>query len=190
MKHLLLLFTPAVAIVTAGCGSFPDGARVDAASAVTASPQHLVPEQGVSRPVRIACVQDKSGSAAFTRTPQLDRDDLAPLIGLLRERGGEVGIGIIHGSVRMRMARIRIDRPPSPPATSPAGSENPLDEAEQESTRHADQVAYEKRLTDWETEVNNRLQTFYSDLAGVLKVPSDSRSSRSEERRVGKECRP
>jgi hypothetical protein len=177
MKHVLLV-SAAAAIVTGGCSAFPDDPRVDAAPVVAAaSPEHRGQEPGALRPVRIACVQDKSGSAVSTRTPQLRRDDLLPIIALLRERGGEVGVGIIHGSLRMRMARIRVDPPPSPPPTLPTGSANPLDEAEQESTRHADQIDYEKRLMDWETELNTRLEVFYAELAGLLKVPGDSRSS-------------
>lgn len=178
MKHLLLL-TTAVAAVTAGCGgSFPDTARVEAAPvAAASSARRGGPDPHVSRPVRIACLQDKSGSAALTRTPQLTLGELAPLIGLLRECGGELAVGIIHGSVRMQMARIRIERPPAPPKPPPSGAGNPLAEAEQESARHDYQIEFEKRLTNWETEVNSRLETFHSELGRLLKVSSDSRSS-------------
>lgn len=177
MKHLLLLIM-AFAVVTAGCSSYPNSARIDAAPVeAEATSQSDASDHGASRPVRIACVQDKSGSAALTRTPQLTLGDLAPLIELLRERGGELAIGIIHASLRLRMARLRIERPPAPPKSAPPGAGNPLDEAEQESARQDAQGKFDKKLADWEADVSSRLTVFHSELDVLLKAPSDSRSS-------------
>jgi hypothetical protein len=89
MKHLLLL-RAAVAAVTAGCTLFPDSARVDAAPArvvSAASPRRLGQGQGVSSPVRVACVRRKYGGAALTRTRQLKRDDLGVSGGWVGPRG-------------------------------------------------------------------------------------------------------
>lgn len=177
MKHHLVVIM-VVAGATTDCGSLPDSQRIDAVPvAAAASTPRAVPQNGMLRPVRIACIQDKSGSALLTRTPQLERDDLAPLIELIRERGGELAVGIIHASIRAGMARLRIDPSPLPPAPPASAARNPLDEAEQESARHDEQVAFEHKRTDWETEVNNRLETFHSDLDALLKVHSDSRTS-------------
>ncbi|MGQ9635818.1 MAG: hypothetical protein ACUVXB_16460 [Bryobacteraceae bacterium] len=119
--------------------------------------------QAVCAPVRIALLLDQTGSANWTRTPQLRPEDLEPLIELVKRCGGELGLGLIRDQSNRSLVRLRLEQPPEPP-----GAANPLRAVKA-------RPAYEKRRRQWEAETAEQIGRFREAAARLLAQPADAR---------------
>ena len=75
-------------------------------------------DERISRPVRICIIQDNL-STLTTRTQQLQIDELDLPISLLRQRGGEIGFGLINDNSNFSLKRLRVAVPPAAPVPPP-----------------------------------------------------------------------
>lgn len=87
-----------------------------ALSWTAAGPQSRPPAQ---RPLRICLLQDLSGSIFKTRTPRLDHAQLRQFIELIRQRGGELALGVLQERSDATLLRLRAEAPPPPPPPEP-----------------------------------------------------------------------
>jgi hypothetical protein len=124
-------------------------------------------------PIRMAVFQDKSGSAATTRTAQLNEDDFAVPINVLRCTGGELGVGIINDRSNSPLVRLRIEAPPERPR--PTQATNPFERAEQEAIYRSQLETFDKQQEQWRVQANQRIATFYEQLKLLLKQDAKAR---------------
>lgn len=152
----------ALSLVLASCGR-----QTGPQTAPTAS-RAMVPP-----PVKVAILQDKTGSASETRTEQVGPDDLKPLIELLRRTGGELGVGLIRDHSNRPLLRLPIPQPPLRPA-APAEGGNPF-EYQKELAAYQQQLArYEEQRRQWGQEVEPEIQRFLGDLRLLLEGGADA----------------
>jgi hypothetical protein len=90
-------------------------------------------------PLTIGVVQDLAAPAGVAG-PRLTVEALAPLIAVLRCRGGEIAVTVIDGR-DPALVRLRLDPRPAPPA-QPDRTENRID-------ARRNQEVYERALTGW-----------------------------------------
>lgn len=84
-----------------------------------------LPSRAAPPNVCVAVFQDKSGSATENGVPQLSPDDLSPLLELLAERGGELGIGLVTDRSNRQLLRLDLEAEPARPAPPDTGG-NPF----------------------------------------------------------------
>jgi len=120
-------------------------------------------DEAVCVPFRVALLVDQTGSANWTRTPQLGSEDLEPLIELVKRCGGELGLGLIRDQSNRSLVRLRLERPPE--ATADA---NPLRALK---TRPLD----EQRRQQWEAESTEQIRRFREAAALLLGQPANAR---------------
>jgi hypothetical protein len=112
-------------------------------------------------PVRIVVVQDKTGSANWTRTPQLSVADLDLLIELLRNASGELALGLIRDSSNRGLVRLRIDLPPAQPA-KPVPSGRPFNDMRAAKAYRTVFAVYQDDLEKWRTKTEANIAAFKS----------------------------
>lgn len=138
-------------------------------------PGHL--ESAIHRaPIRILVLQDKTGSAGQTLTPQLDERDLASLVDKVQSRGGELAIGILREQSNRPFTRLTVLPPPLPP-TPPSNRVNPLLFKRAQIEFRGAERQFNNELQDWADETNTRIKRFTSEVQVPLGVPADARSS-------------
>jgi hypothetical protein len=113
----LLLFS----IVMVGCKG----------SAASVAEQNLVENSTSLGPcqhsiIKIALLQDKSGSTTQTRTPQVTMEHIDVLVKFIRPCGGEIGFGLINEQSNSSLHRLRIEPPPIGAPTEPERNGNPF----------------------------------------------------------------
>lgn len=134
-----------------------------------ASPAVETPQVAPGRcfPVKVAILQDQTGSAKWTRTQQMTVEELDPLLDLLRVCGGELGFGLIRDRSNRSLLRLRIEAPPARLAAPPK-ERNPLKNAEV-------QAEYERKLADnqaslrrWNSRTEAAITRFRDELEPLL----------------------
>jgi len=124
------------------------------------------PERPDSRgcdPVRIAVLQDGSGSRDRTRTPVLAWGDLQPLLGLVERCGGELRVGEIRDSRPASFAALRIAPPPAAAGPRPWPG-NPFLRAEAQRAARQEEAAAAADHARWREETDRALAEFQSAL--------------------------
>src|SRR5437667_3246420 len=154
-------------LVTAGCGT---ASKADAPVAEQAAAVQI------ASPVKVAFLQDKTGSANWTRTPQPTVDELQMLIDLLRQTGGELGVGLIRDQSNRGLLRLRIDPPPRPVA-KPLKTLRPFRDARRMEQYRKDTERYHGNLAGWTAETDRRIARFKTDALVLLDSPANARST-------------
>jgi hypothetical protein len=121
-------------------------------------------ESAQCRPVKIAPIPDQTGSANWTRTPQLAADDLRPLFELLLKCGGEIGFGLIRDQSNRGLIRFKIP-PPSPRPLAP-----PLSPDDDEFTTADKNEAYREMFALWEQEIKQRREKYAGEFETYLQT--------------------
>lgn len=106
--------------------------------------------------VRICLMQDRSGSIHQTRTATITAEDLAALVAIVRERGGELALGIIGERGDLPLLRLPIEPPPPPPSPPPR---NPIKRRKWEEERRK----YESKRQAWEETIKAREEAFMKE---------------------------
>ena len=91
-------------------------------------------------PIKVCVVQDKTGSSAHYRTPQVTEVDLSMLTDHMVESSGEVGVGFLHEASNWPLTRLYVPLLPEKPERET--SSNPRKQMELE-------LAYRKALKSW-----------------------------------------
>jgi hypothetical protein len=125
-------------------------------------------------PVKIALFQDKSGSAGWSRTPQLTEATLRILIDLVREKTGEIALGLFRDRSNKGLVRLRIDARPEEPQ-KPAKTRRVYEDARAMRQYRSDMAKYEEALARWGEQADQRIAAFLSEVRLLLEQPADAR---------------
>src|SRR5438128_108605 len=90
------------AVAMAGCGALVIGA----ATSVPA-------RESQDGAVAICILADQTRSTEGTGIPQLQPAQLAPLVDLIKERGGEIALGIVREASNLPLTRLYLPPPPA-----------------------------------------------------------------------------
>lgn len=168
-----VLAASAALALTSGCVD-PTGATTPEPPTVSASPAPTT--TAAAPPVKLAVMNDKTGSADVTRTPQLTAGDLEPLLELLRARGGELGFGLVTDDSNRSLLRVRLGSPPAPPA-APLQEGNAFEVAERMDAYRAARDDYERKAKAREEIAARRFEEFRNAAAELLGRKPDARRS-------------
>ncbi len=138
----------------AGCDRHPTFA--DASDSTTA---HQLAQIESIHPVKICLVQDKTGSANSTRTPQIQFNELGPIIEILKQKGGEISFGLIRDQSNRSLLRLRIDAPPSEPV-KPSEKGNAFVVAKEKGKYAKEFARYQNKLEQWQAESEKQVTIF------------------------------
>lgn len=127
-------------------------------------------------PVRIAFLQDKTGSTSWTRTPQLTTQQLDLLIAVMRPIGGELGFGLIRNDSNRSLVRLRIETPPGRVAKPKKTGQLFKDALGMERYR-TEQAKFQQELSLWEAETDRRIARFKKDVQPLLDSHADATST-------------
>ena len=128
-------------------------------------------------PVRIAVLQDKTGSANSTRTPQLEVGDLTPLFDLLRRCGGELRVGTVHDRSDETLVPLRVPEPPQLPSRSATAGKGSILRLVEERSLAGDRARIAADAARWQTETEAAVQKFSREVERLLAEPPHARSS-------------
>jgi hypothetical protein len=122
---------------------------------------------GVCKPVKVAVVQDKTGSIDWTGTPTLKEENLDSLIDLLLYCGGELGFGLISDDSNKGLVRLTIDFPPAQPI-EPSREGNPYKVAKKLDAYQREMGDFNQRLAKWQEESEQRIIKFKAQVNAIL----------------------
>lgn len=169
---LALLFT----LATSACQRVTDPASPPMSRATDPPAMRMI-----IAPVEIGLMIDKTGSTKWTRTQQLEPEDLKPLIDLLRRTGGEIGVGLISDDSNRSLLRLRVEVPPIEPKVDiqdpQVGDLDAYEAAQKQRDNNAkraelekNQVSYLDAKTAWEKQTGQDIQQFSLELKKLLSV--------------------
>ena len=165
--HAALTIFLVASFVITGCGT------ASKANAPAPEQAAAVPKPS---PVKVAFLQDKTGSANWTRTPKPTLDDLQMLIDLLCHAGGELGVGLIRDDSNRSLLRLRIEPPPQDvPTLQKSG--RPFADARRMEQYRNDKAVFQLKLAAWQAETDQRIVRFRKDTQPLLNQRSDARST-------------
>jgi hypothetical protein len=159
-------------MVLAGCSGSAASQGGTGATEVNLS----APAVSARSKVRVAVIQDKSLSTEETRTPQLRVEDLEPVVELLGQVGGELGVGVIHDRSNATFVRLRIEAPPQEPMAK-AAVENPLERRNQRSAYRKVKADFDNQQQAWQEEMQTRIGQFQSAAEPILAMEADAKRS-------------
>jgi len=114
-------------------------------------------------PLRACVMQDLTGSIVETRTPRITEGDLRALIDLIKDRGGELGLGIIQERSDRGLVRFAVDERPAAPPPEP---HNPLYRPRWERERQQ----AEAERNRWEAGLNTKVEAFLKEAHARLQA--------------------
>jgi|GEM_PF-1330373 len=157
-------------IILLGCG------RPEAQLPVAAGP--AVVQTVTAAPLRIALLQDKTGSSTTTRTPLLTPGQLQHVLAICHDRGGEITFGLIRDESNHLFERITIERPPVAPVRVVEQRRNAL--AQQAAQHAADERFYAATKSylpikaAWEQSLQARERAFLANVERLLADAPDA----------------
>jgi hypothetical protein len=119
---------------------------------------------GPAQPVVVGVMQDISLSGDRTRIPFISAQQLASLLEIVKENGGELGFGLIADQSNRTLIRVRIDRQPQAPVVA-AIERNPFFAVQQRKAYQRALKNYEKKLSQWNEEFAQASQLFIDSVA-------------------------
>ncbi len=120
----------------------------------------------VCTPVRIAVIQDNTGSINWTGTPTLTLADFEPLVQRLQCCGGEFGFGLITEKSSRGLLRLVIGPPPIKPE-EPSKEGNPYKVAERWDSYKKTIAEFNKKNEEWREDSERKIARFKED-AGII----------------------
>jgi hypothetical protein len=131
---------------------------------------------------------DKTNSTASTKIPAAKSTDFQPLVEQIKQRGGEVRVGVICNDSDKPLASFYLAEPPTIPTAPaplpPTGKVNPLDlpklrkEHSAKVTDHEKQMAsYKTLIAERDKEADQRSQDFITQLEALTSKPSKCQST-------------
>lgn len=159
MRTLTLSCIVVLAVSPMGCAPSARSAPVVGAAAV-ANPSR----DACAAPVRVAVIQDQTGSVESSLTPQLTADELEPILGLLRSCGGEIRVGEIRGGRASAFAALRVETPPLPVREPPEWPGNPFLRADAKAAFERERASSDLTYARWSETAEPRIQRFRAAL--------------------------
>lgn len=172
--YILWIFLSSVMLII-GVGCTGEGSRTTTDHEASVVQQaELITSQ--CRPLRSVLMQDKTGSGSKYRTPQLSVGDLDPLFALLRDCGGEVGVGLVDEQSNRTLVRLYVPEPQlSQLPVPPSDQGNPFKRGKALQEYQAAKQLYEQKQAQRRRDVDQRIAAFKTALAEKLKTKPDAR---------------
>lgn len=126
---------------------------------------------------RIVWLQDKTGSANQTRTPQTSIEQLELLIDYIRPCGGEIAWGLVNEQSNASLHRLRIEVPPSGAPVEPDRNGNPFNVQRELTAYRRDKARYDETVRVWREESDRRIAIFKGEAEELLGRPADARAT-------------
>lgn len=127
--------------------------------------------------IKVALLQDKSGSTSQTRTPQITMEHIELLVKYIRPCGGEIGFGLINEQSNSSLHRLRIEPPPTGAPTEPDKNGNPFQVQRDMAEYRKAKAQYEQAVQVFQSDIDLRVEAFRSQLASFLNAPPIARRS-------------
>lgn len=164
---LLLL----ISLVMVGCkqSGTQDAEQVRVDKPITPTTTSQPCQQSI---VKIALLQDKSGSTGQTRTPQISMEHIDLLVNFIRPCGGEIGFGLINEQSNSSLHRLRIEVPPSGAPKEPDKNGNPFQVQREMAEYRKAKVKFDQSVQAFESETDRRIATFKSQISSLLDAPA------------------
>jgi hypothetical protein len=148
--------TPAtIARTASSAANVQDQAHAADPSAPEAIPLAPAP----SRVVRVAILEDQTGSRRSTRTERVTANALDRLIDFVMRTGGTLVLGAIRDTSNRPLVRLSVRPGPVPPAP-PSTPDNPFQAAEARAQFQASEKQYREKYVAWEYEVQPSVAEF------------------------------
>lgn len=155
---------------------FVAGCSVPGSAPASAARDTIVSTATSRQPVKICIVPDMSRSMRGTHTAQLRPEDLAPILELLKQIGGEVAVGVIAGN-DLPLLRFRVDPRPIRPTPPPRTDDAP-EWARRVNKYRAQLARYEQDDAQWQRVVAPRMDAFNRELSSLLSRERNEMRSR------------
>jgi hypothetical protein len=160
-------------IALLGCG------RPEAQLTVAAGhPEPAVVQTVTAVPLRIAILQDKTGSSTTTRTPLLTSGQLQRFLAICHDRGGEITFGLIRDESNHLFERMTIGPPPHAPVKAVVHRTNALAlQAAQHAADeqfNADMKNYLPLKSAWDRSLQARENAFLANVERLLAGAPDA----------------
>lgn len=127
------------------------------------------------QPIKIAVLQDLTGSIQENDIPVIQMSDVDVLIKMISRCGGELGVGSISENSNRRLTRLVLDAPPAqPPAPSKRG--NPYKAARLQTEYKEQMTRYRALHSDWSHNNAAASEQFRKEVAKVLDRKQAKRS--------------
>ncbi len=127
--------------------------------------------------IKIALLQDKSGSTTQTRTPQVTMEHIDVLVKFIRPCGGEIGFGLINEQSNSSLHRLRIEPPPTGAPTEPERNGNPFQVQRNLAEYRKLKARNEQVVQAFQSETDLHIAAFKTELASLLNAPPAARRS-------------
>jgi hypothetical protein len=144
--------------------------------AVAAQPPVRVTALSPSPCVKIAFLQDQTGSRNSTRTELLTSSDLEIAIDLLRDTCGEILVGAIRDTSNQPFDRLTIGPAPRTPQR-PRDDGNVFDVQEAMAAYEKSLATHDREVQQWRDDVNTRVVAFTDRVEALVSETSLARSS-------------
>ncbi len=129
-------------------------------------------------PVCIFLGVAKTLSDTHTSSETLAETHVIEPVRAVRERGGELIVGIVSAESDEPFARLHVDPPPIEPGPPPPDPKRDVfADADLAADYAAKLRAHEVLAGRWERETAERIQIFYRDLAPILNHPANAKRS-------------
>ncbi|MDX6404498.1 MAG: hypothetical protein QOH70_1953 [Blastocatellia bacterium] len=127
--------------------------------------------------IKIALLQDKSGSTGQTRTPQVTIEHIDLLVKFIRPCGGEIGFGLINEQSNSSLHRLRIGPPPTGAPKEPDKNGNPFQVQRDMAEYRKVKALYDQAVQAFQSETDLHVAAFRTELASFLNAPPTARRS-------------
>jgi hypothetical protein len=167
IKNLFVLFL----IVIIGCNQ-PNQSHNNQVSSVAEKSQSTNESKETAHPIRIVIYQDKTASSSQTITPQLNVNDVEPLIEYIADHGTELGLGIIDKMSNMPLVRLFLE-PPLRNFTEPADG-NPFLLIKQRQEYQSKLERYNRAMDSYRIQTEAEMNSFREEAKLLLAQPPDA----------------
>jgi hypothetical protein len=155
-----------------GCGNNPNQRPNNRASSEVANSQSIDQNKEIAHPIRIVIFQDKTGSSSQTITPQLNVNDVEPLIEYITDNGTELGLGIIDKMSNMPLVRLFLE-PPLRNFTEPADG-NPFLLIKQRQEYQSKLERYNRAMDSYRVQTEAEVNSFRESAKLLLAQSPDA----------------
>ena len=165
MKHFIICLV--IVIECFSCTQASNNKKVDTESTAAAVNHDSTTS---CLPLRVAIMIDKTGSTKWNRTPTLTTEDFEFVYDVMKQCGGDLGVGFIADESNRGLLRLTIEQPPIKPISTSKES-NPFKAAKETAEIQKLLQDYESKLNAWVAGSELKLQHFRGELQAFLTEP-------------------
>jgi hypothetical protein len=168
-KNLFVLFL----IVIIGCSNQPNQSHNNRVSSAAEKSQSTNGSKETAHPIKIITYQDESGSGLQTITPQLNVNDIEPLIKCIADYGTELGVGVIDKMSNKPLVRLFL-KPPVRDFEEPDPKQNPFLLIKERQNYQLKKEKYDQKNHSYRTRAEAEINRFREETKLLLAQPPDA----------------